>query len=298
MLATTVEDPLDELVREDEVVGGLLQRLDDVASTLRKGSNVPEGAVDEGLRLLEDYWKIHVRRFDQDFEPKARPYARPVPMARCTDHLDRIESDHALLRAQIAMLRQTIRSQSNTPETVRGRRATIAGELANLTLRIRETLNYESDYPLACLLTALPEEVSARIEENFAETENELGEVEARIRQYAPVRGDATNSDTVTLTCAHPDCSATARVTAHVADGDTPSVLLPPGWRVAPLPNGEPRYGSASTSLVACCPKHVAEWDRTKATERAVDAWADDGGPPGSQTDPAVESDCSECPHT
>lgn len=287
-------DPLDELLRENGVAEQLVQRLVALASALRSGVAVPGSRLAEGLSLLERYWMLHGRRFDRDFQPQARPFARPVPMARCTDHLDRIEEErpHDLSEAS-ALLDGLSRSSDAAPV----RRDEVGRRLIHLAERLRDAIRYETEYPLSCLLSALPEEVEERVTQSFTTTDRELTELEAQVSHYLDSTAEGGASESWSGACVHPHCGTTAPLTLQKRDAAGLFLTLPPGWQVASPPSASTEPLLRELRFGVCCPGHAAERARAALDSGAIARWADDGGAPGPvarAVDLSEEGDCGD----
>jgi hemerythrin-like domain-containing protein len=236
MMTVETQDPLDELERENDVAEKLIERLAETAIELKEGRNPPPGEIAEGLRLLEQYRKVHAVRIDRDLQPEARA----VAMATCFQHLDAITDDHRIERDQIDRVRTALKDFASDPD---GSRTRLSQALADLTQKDHESMAYEEDYPLSCLRAALPDEAAARVNTAFHETVSEVADLEGHIEQYLG-QAPGTPGHALTVRCNQENCSATAE--SHVvpsSDGRL-GIEVPAGWQVDSVP---PVFGDDGT---------------------------------------------------
>ncbi len=274
MIAIEASDPVEELQRENEVTERLLERLLEEAQRLRGGQPVPTGEISAGLRLLGQYLRLHVARLDLGLMPEARE----VAMQTCFAHLDKIVEDHLEERRLLDEAKAALLDHEKGRADSSSR---LAEALERLTQRDHEVGTYEGDYPLSCLVTALPEEASKRVAEQFAPTHRELADLDAHIERHLSSAG-GKGSSLLAVHCAHEGCEA--RDGAHVVPGPGGRLeLVAPigGWRVSSqkvVPYGN---GTVRIRVDFQCPRHasVAPGADLDATSMAV--WADDGGPVG-----------------
>jgi hemerythrin-like domain-containing protein len=251
MMSVDVQDPLDELEHENEVSEKLVERLAEVAIELKEGRSPPPGEIAEGLRLLEQYRRVHAERVDHVL----RPEARPVAMNTCFRHLDAITKDHGTEAERIERARRALEEvRRDLPEA----RTRLAQALADLTEKDHESLNYENDYPLSCLRSVLPDAAAARVAEAFGQTATEITDLEGHIARYlelvsgTPVRG-------LTVRCRRASCQANSE--SHVvpsADGRL-GIEVPVGWQVISQPPVSGEDGTIRLKVDFCCPAHHEE---------------------------------------
>lgn len=282
------QDPLNELFRENELAKGLLEHLAELAAKLRIGPGVSSAEVTDGLHLLGAYRLLHARRFDRDFQPEARPVANP----KCYEHLDRIAEDRATEGATIAsVLRSSHLADDGTPAT----RREFARQIDALVEADRERILYETDYPLACLLSILPEETAAEILQRFADTQEELRDLEEHIQRYIASPSATSSERHVPLACAHAGCPAKVDIVLAAGTEGALTLNLASGWKVVLRPTRVAGSGDIEFSVKGCCPEHVSEREHVFETSRALRTWADDGGRPAPAAIICEESRAADC---
>lgn len=273
MVDAEVHDPLEELQRENEVIENLLLRILEEAEILKSGKNVASGEISEGLRLLDQYLDVHAQRLDKDL----MTFARGVAMPGCFPHLDRIVKDHEEAKRRTREARVALQSYE---QGIDGARAHLADVLEAFASKGHENTVYEGDYPLSCLVTALPPETSEHVAERFEESSGSVRDLEAHIQGLLSTPVGAPGAG-LRVRCVEPGCSATAE--AHVVPGNRGRLGLQApvgGWRVsAQAP--EIRSGSVARVRVDFrCPSHPGpEPDSSQGTV-ALSTWAEEGGWP------------------
>lgn len=238
-MSKELQDPLEELAREDEVAQRLVERLGEYGLNLRSGGDVTPQTISEGVRLLDRYRGLHAVRFGEDLLPEARRVAMPT----CFEHLDAIARGEADATVRTARINAAVDAYARGGD---GAKDQIAAELDQFTQQEYDRLRYERDYPLSCLMAALPDDAGARICGAFAKTGNELAQLERQIGDYLASRtesGDAT--DTVRST--QPDSSTTGSVGAQPKEDGGGVIRLPEGWSNVPHP---PSAASGRAELV------------------------------------------------
>ena len=269
--------PLDELARENEVTKRLVERLAELAAMLKEGGAASRGEVAEGVRLLGQYRRLHAGRLDTDLQPEARKVAMPG----CFEHLDRILADHAEEETEV----ESVLDRLSGPEPMSGEARRAMGEaLEAFAQKIYDHVNYESDYPLSCLVATLPEDASDRVEAQFQPTHAPLADLEGHIdRMLARPAGPAGSE--MTVRCAHSGCDRAASATIEAASGGSIRLRSPAGWSVR---SGSPTVagsGRVRTQVDYFCPEHAGAGSADRLGEERDAAWADDGSP--ARTGPA-----------
>ncbi len=188
MTHNELDDPLDELERENDTAQRVLEHLLEAASRLRSGTDVPPEEIGEGLRMVADYRKIHADRIDLDLQSEARR----VAMSTCFDHLDTITRDHQATRDRLARADQAHTAYARGDPDGRGKLAVALEEFAE---KEYEAMEYEVEYPLSCLRAALPSEAGTRVRAAFRTSSALLGDLEGRIERYL-ARGPAGGTPT------------------------------------------------------------------------------------------------------
>src|SRR5487761_103142 len=121
MSAMEVQDPLEELQRENEVAENLLLRILEEAEFLKSGTDVPPGRIAEELRLLDQYLAVHMQRLDQILQPEARVVAMPG----CFPHLDKILQDREEVKGRAREAREALETYEQGSEEARARLAEV-----------------------------------------------------------------------------------------------------------------------------------------------------------------------------
>lgn len=277
MRTQEANDPLEELARENTVAQGLVERLGAIGLDLRGGAEVAPGEVAEGLRLLTQYGSVHGRRFDRDLEPEARVVAMPT----CHGHLDAIVRDRASRSERIGRTEAALDAYAHGEPGARDR---LASEIERLTQQEYEGLVHEGDYPLSCLLTALPDEAAKRVRSAFDATSPELGDLERRVERFlgesprAPGRGFAVR-------CAAPGCPATGTAESFPAADGAFALRPPGGWESRAGSPHSPRAGHVAIDVDFLCPAHREPARRASRT----------GASPGPGRVPPSEEACACC---
>ena len=243
-------NPLEELERENAQIQRLLESLLETATELKAGREVPSGRVSEGLRLLEQYSQLHVKRMDQDLQPEARP----VAMSTCFDHLDQMTRDHA---EDLARVETLLRRAAGSFTLIEPERGEVVGELEELTERLYTDLTHENDYPLSCLVATLPEEAAQRLAQRFTEDQHVLDDLDLHIERYL-TRPSEKGARTLAVTCVYPGCNAKGEAKVRPAADGRLGLELPEGWKANA---GAPRVLKEETIQVHVqfrCPLHSA----------------------------------------
>ncbi len=274
MIAIEASDPVEELQRENEVTERLLERLLEEAQLLRGDKPVPPGEISAGLRLLEQYLRVHVARLDRGLLPEARE----VAMQTCFAHLDKMDEYHVeegrLLTEAKAVLLDYEKGRAESSSR-------LAEVLERLTQRDHEVGTYEGDYPLSCLVTALPEDASQRVAEQFAPTRRELSDLDAHVQRHLASAAGKGGSR-LAVHCAHEGCEA--RDGAHVVPGPGGRLeLVAPegGWRVSSQQVTPYGTGTVRIRVDFQCPRHASAAPEADLVATSMAVWADDGGPVG-----------------
>ncbi len=248
MAATEVEDPLEELERENEVALRLVERMAEIGQSLTSGASIPSGEISEGLRLLAQYRAVHGARFLD----KLQPEARVVAMSTCFDHLN-----------EIALGRVAAVERYNRAATVLGEyrpddaasRERLAHELDDLTQTDYAAIRYENDYPLSCLRSALPDEAAERLRVLFEPSTGELADLEHHIEHFLS-HEPAHPGTKLAVRCAQSGCAASGKAETYPARNGHLGLRAPPGWKAVP---GEPHRsasGGIAVNVEFTCPAH------------------------------------------
>jgi hypothetical protein len=248
MMAVETQDPLDELERENDITQKLVERLAETAIALKEGQNLPPGEITEGLRLLEQYRKLHALRVDRDLQPEARP----VAMNTCFQHLDAITDDHRMEAARIELVRNAVEEFTRDPE---GARTRLAQALADLTEKGHRSVAYENDYPLSCLRAALPDEAGARVTAAFHRTASEVADLEGHIARYLE-HTPGTPAHGLTVRCQQANCQASAESHVVPSNDGRFGMELPEGWQAISRPPIFGEDGTIRVNVEFCCPAH------------------------------------------
>jgi hypothetical protein len=271
MIATEVQDPLEELQRENDVIVSLLTRVLESAELLKSGKDMPPGEISEELRLLDQYLGVHVQRLDQDL----MLYARGVAMPGCFPHLDKILQDHEEAKERTRGARKALESYEAGSE---GARASLAQALETLATKDHEGTVYEGDYPLSCLVTALPEDLAKHVAERFAETRPKVEDLDAHVQRLLSSSPSEPGSD-LKVHCAQEACPATGTARIVPGHGGRLGLRAPPGgWSM--VSQGPQQRGIGVTRLKVdfFCASHASQRQSASANASRVEAWADEGG--------------------
>lgn len=174
---TEEETPIEEMARENEITEKIIERLAEMAESLQSDRPVPIAEIRTGIRLLQQYHQLHAFRFDHDLQPAARGVAMPG----CYEHLDRITRDHA---SDLKALDELVAQFPAGGVVTISRSFDLGRQLQDRMERLHDDIVYEGDYPLSCLITALPDATEARIEEKFVVNHAELARLEAAIEGF------------------------------------------------------------------------------------------------------------------
>ncbi|MGH9920703.1 MAG: hypothetical protein ACRD6W_17765, partial [Nitrososphaerales archaeon] len=276
MCAAVEPDPLAELQRENEVIERLLARLEEIALILKDGKDVAPGEVSEGLHLLDQYLGIHARRIDEDLQPEARL----VAMSTCFVHLDRIVRDHTEATRRTAEALRALTEYENPTLESRGR---LADSLEQLASQDHDAVVYEGDFPLSCLLSALPDDAAGRVSEKFAATDPDMKDAQGHIeRLLASPPGEAGSS--LKVHCSHADCHASTEGRVIPGRQGKLGLLAPPGgWIASPQQPRMNHDGAIRVRIDFYCPEHDGP-SVSEESSRARATWEDEGGTPGPPT--------------
>ncbi len=250
MSATEVQDPLEELQRENETAENLLLRILEEAEYLKAGTDVPPGRVAEELRLLDQYLEVHRQRLDQILQPEARVVAMPG----CFPHLDKILQDHEEVKGRMRDAREALEAFEQGSE---GARARLAEVLELLATKDHEVAVYEGDYPLSCLMAALPEEAARRVAEKFGTSQPNLADLDEHIRRVlAAPSGDSGSP--LRVHCAQEGCSAMADARVVPARGGRLGLMAPEGgWGLIAQKAELKATGATRIRVDFRCPSHA-----------------------------------------
>ena len=284
-------DPLDELSRENAVIQRLDERLAELATSLRNGARIAPGEVAEGLRLYEQYVRVHARRFDEGLQPEARPVAMPT----CFEHLDTIRRDRDELVERISRARRALELYARGDDPGR---LQLGNELEAFAQHEYAGIRYENDYPLSCLRATLPDDAAQRVRDGFERTGNEVGDLDRHIEEY--LRHEPGKVVTrFAVRCAHPGCVQKSEAESYPDEHGHVGIRGPKGWRVVPCP---PRVSNDEGKLVVVdidfwCPDHRGPPDATeKATAKNGEPRDPASSSAASATEPTTCSCCDAIP--
>jgi hypothetical protein len=256
MTQAETQDPLDTLEHENSVAEKLIERLAETAIELRAGRDPRPGGVAEGLRLLEQYRRVHAERVDSDLKTEAQP----VAMSTCFQHLGTIADDHRAEGDRIDVARRALEEFARDPE---GGRVRLAEALADLTEKDHQSVVFENDYPLSCLRAALPDEAAARVTAAFRRTDPKIEDLEGHIERYLS-HASGTPAHPLTVRCSHPNCNATARSHLIPSNDGRFGVEVPSSWYAISRPAVFGKDGTVRVNLEFCCPAHHEEVSKTE----------------------------------
>jgi hypothetical protein len=288
MTKTELDDPLEELARENEVSTKLVERLAEASLTLRSGDPVTPGEISEGLRLLDQYRALHARRFHDNLEPEARTVAMPS----CFEHLDTVTRDGSTLEQRFARALESLDAYIQGATDGRTR---LADELDKLTQEEYDRIRYEGDYPLSCLQTTLPGDAAGRVRAGFDQTVVEAADLEHHVDRYlahAPRQGGTK----LAIRCQRPGCSAKGQAETYPAVGGHLGIQPPAGWKAVPRPPRE-KDGKFVVDVDFLCPEHSKPGNPSESTPQAEGGLAPEANPDGSaRTAPRVCACCDPIP--
>lgn len=242
------EDPLDVIAHENDVAERLVERLGEHALAMQEGRGIVPGEIAEGLRLLGQYRKAHAERVDRVLQP----VARPVAMEGCYLHLDTITNDHASEAQAIEHVLEVLQEFAGGSSEAGHR---LAQALADLTEKAHDHVEYENDYPLSCLRSALPEEAAARVSDGLHRTDPEMGDLEQHIDRFlAP--SPPPDAPGISLRCRAQGCPARAETQLVPSDQGHWAIRVPEGWRLTPRPPIVSRGGTVRLLVDCRCPGH------------------------------------------
>ncbi len=258
MIASEQDDPLDELTRENETTQQLLERLLEEAACLKRGTEVPPGEVAEGLRLVEQYRKLHAERLDGQLQPEARR----VAMATCFDHLDAVAQGHHATHEHVERVEGALAAYARGDMDSRPR---LADALEEFAQKEYEALQYEEQYPLSCLRSALPTEVAARVQQEFTKSSAELRHLEGHIERHL-AHGPAPPGASFPVRCQGAGCTARAEAGTFPAEHGFLGLRAPAGWRALPRVPHAQAPGVVAIEIDFLCPKHLPPDDAGAAS--------------------------------
>jgi hypothetical protein len=282
-------DPLEELARENEMIQKLDDRLGELSIALDGGAVIPPGEIAEGLRLYEQYLGIHARRFDENLQPEARPVAMPT----CFDHLDAIHADRAALPERTARARRALEAYSRGEADGRKR---LAKELETFAQHEYDEVRYESDYPLSCLRSTLPDDASERVRAGFDRTGAELRDLERHVAGYLR-HGPGMGSGRFVVKCREPGCDGKAEAESFPAEGGHLGIRAPDGWTMVSLPpRAQPRGDQAVVAVDVdfWCPTHAPRGTTSEKGAAEVGPRADASPYPGAGVPGAAGCSCCD----
>lgn len=286
MIAIEQDDPLDELTRENETTQRLLEQLLEKATRLRNGTEVPPGVVAEGLRLIEQYRKLHAKRVDEQLQPEARRVAMPS----CFDHLDAVARAHQATREHVERVEGALEIYARGDRDGRPRLAEALEEFAQ---KEYEALQYEEEYPLSCLRAALPSEAAARVRQEFSKSSHELIHLEAHVDHHLASPGGPSGG-TFPVHCQAAGCPARAQAESFPTEHGFLGLRAPVGWRAVPRPPHAQAPGIVAVEIVFRCPEHLPEDDASDTSRPSLSARAGTSHPrrgPGSEVPGCCDPD-------
>jgi hypothetical protein len=247
MTQSELNDPLEELARENEVSTKLVERLAEAGLSLRSDRPESPGRISEGLRLLGQYRSLHGRRFRESLEPEARIVAMPG----CFEHLDLLDRQTTETdpkwEAVVNALHAYTRGEADARES-------LARELDTLTQEEYDRIRYEGTYPLSCLVTVFPGEAASRVNAEFDRTRTEAAELDQRIERYLGEKPGAEGTK-FAVHCRNLGCTANGEAETFPAENGHLGIRPPAGWKVVPrTPRAE--LGKVVVDLDFRCPVH------------------------------------------
>lgn len=268
--AIEAKDPLDEMERETAVLDRLDERLAEYALALGTGADIPPGEIAEGLRLYEQYLRLHSGRFDDVLQPEARS----VAMSTCFEHLDELRQEHARASVRVSEVRDALAAFARGES---GGRMRLARELGALAEREHEEVRRENDYPLSCLRPTLPEEAASRVILGFERTRAELADLDRHVEAYLGYEpGKASAS--LAVRCSRPECTNLAAAESYPATAGGLGIRAPRGWRMSARSPHLVAGGVVAVRIDLLCPDHAegsphpAQSDPSKAASLAMTA--------------------------
>lgn len=277
MSSIEASDPLEELQRENETTVRLLERILETAELCKAGTAVPPGEIGEELNLLEQYLEVHRKRLDEDLQPEARV----VAMSSCFEHLDRLVREHSEARRRCEEARAALDEYSHGAPGARDR---LASALETLATKDHETLVFEGDYPLSCLITTLPEEAAHRVAAQFTGSHGRIEDLEDHLQILLAAPQGSVGSP-LTVHCSEEKCGqrSEARV-VPVREGRMGLMAPTGGWSITPH-NAEPGpRGRWRIRIDFRCPVHAETPPVANASGGAAAPSGVTGGPyPHSQ---------------
>lgn len=156
-MTETSEDPLEGIRHENEVTSHLLDRLQDSVDQLRSGDSVSGDVI---LSLIEKLEAYHHRLHGAELMEGLLPEARPVMMDTCATHLDDVARHYADEGEVLRSLQDIVANHAcDDPSS----RKDLADILEHIVLAERAAIAHETDYPLTCLETVLPDDARERL---------------------------------------------------------------------------------------------------------------------------------------
>lgn len=250
MAASEVEDPLEEMERENEIALRLVERMAEMGQSLTSGTSIPSGEIAEGLRLLAQYRAVHGTRFLDKLQPEAQAVAMPM----CFEHLDEI------VRGRAAAIDRYHRAASvlgeYRPDDLASRQQ-LAHELDVLTQTDYEAIRYENDYPLSCLRATLPDQAAERLRVRFSQSAKELADLERHIEHFLS-REPVDPGSKFAIKCAAPGCAASGQAETYPARNGYLGLRAPLGWKIVPGAPHRSASGGIAVDIDFTCPAHTS----------------------------------------
>ncbi|MCL4323879.1 MAG: hypothetical protein M1144_00185 [Candidatus Thermoplasmatota archaeon] len=151
------EDPLEGIRHENEVTSRLLDRLQEAARKLRSDPGTSGEEILSALSRLEEY---HHQLHGSELRDGLIPEARSVMMDSCASHLDGISRHYVEDGEALKSLREIVANHAyDDPAS----RRELADLLEQIVAAERSELAHETDYPLSCLETVLPDDARERL---------------------------------------------------------------------------------------------------------------------------------------
>ncbi len=250
MTEVEASDPLEELVREHDVIRPVLARMVELGEALQAGTMVSPGEIATAIDLLDGYLhRLHASRVDAGLLPEARP----VAMTTCFEHLAKIPSDHANVREKAAQVRSLLEPYAKDPATGKG---ALGSALVDLASADHDLMTYEETYPFSCLVAALPDDASARVRSHFDQDRpHDLADFEEHIRRFLARPQGA--SEPLAVGCSEAGCDERGEAHLRPADGGRLGIEVPSGgWGATAQPPRREAGGVVRSRVDFVCPTH------------------------------------------
>lgn len=220
--------------------------------------------------------------------------AREVAMSTCTVHLDQLPNDHGDVYQRLESAKAELGRYERRAE---GSRESLAHALESLANRTFEVRTHEGDYPLSCLVSALPEEASKRLKQKFLPDRAEVEDLERHIQRLLGSLAGSHGSP-LSVRCTRDGCTATGEGSVIPAHEGRLGLMAPEGgWGVSPQTARLGSDGIVSIRIDFLCPEHADESGRQNPAPLSLAIWAEKGGQSRHfPRDPAAEASLPAAP--